>query len=250
MSNPTQGGLSARRQKTKRLVSLALLTAIVVVLQLVATFVRFGPFSITLALIPIIVGSSLHGPKAGAFLGGVFGVVVLIACITGADMGGAILWNANPFLTAVLCLVKGIAAGFVAGLLYTAIAKSKKAVAAAEAERQKAADAAAEDWAKAEPVAADKKTAKKRKKRAKKYLGRTYLGVIIGAISCPIVNTGIFCAALALFYHDILVSWAGGAELLSYVILGLTGVNFLIEFIINVVLSPVVARIVKLGKIM
>lgn len=103
-------------EKTRRLTGLALMTAIIVVLQVVASFVKFGPFTITLALAPILIGAALYGPKAGACLGGVFGAVVLLACILGWDPGGAILWNANPFLTALVCLGKGILAGLAAGL--------------------------------------------------------------------------------------------------------------------------------------
>ncbi|WP_368243139.1 ECF transporter S component [Flavonifractor plautii] len=109
-------------EKTRRLTGLALMTAIIVVLQVVASFVKFGPFTITLALAPILIGAALYGPKAGACLGGVFGAVVLLACILGWDPGGAILWNANPFLTALVCLGKGILAGLAAGLVYRAIA--------------------------------------------------------------------------------------------------------------------------------
>ena len=109
-------------EKTRRLTGLALMTAIVVVLQVVASFVKFGPFTITLALAPILIGAALYGPKAGACLGGVFGAVVLLACILGWDMGGNVLWNANPFLTALVCLGKGILAGLAAGLVYRAIA--------------------------------------------------------------------------------------------------------------------------------
>ena len=36
-------------EKTRRLTGLALMTAIIVVLQVVASFVKFGPFTITLA---------------------------------------------------------------------------------------------------------------------------------------------------------------------------------------------------------
>lgn len=70
-------------EKTRRLTGLALMTAIIVVLQVVASFVKFGPFTITLALAPILIGAALYGPKAGACLGGVFGAVVLLACILG-----------------------------------------------------------------------------------------------------------------------------------------------------------------------
>ena len=89
--------------KTQRMVGLAIFTAIIIVLQLVSTFIKFGPFSITLAMIPIVVGAAVYGAGAGAYLGGVFSVVVLICCVTGADPGGAVVWNANPFLCIVVC---------------------------------------------------------------------------------------------------------------------------------------------------
>ena len=108
-------------EKTRRMAGLSILTALVIVLQLVASFVRFGPFNFTLSLAPIIIGGALYGKKAGAWLGGVFSVVVLIMCITNVDAGGGILWNVNPFLTAALCLVKGTAAGWASAAVYEAL---------------------------------------------------------------------------------------------------------------------------------
>ena len=69
------------------LTGLGILTAIVVVLQIFTTFVHFGPFSITLALIPIVIGAAVYGPNVGAFLGVVFSVVVILMCVFGADVG-------------------------------------------------------------------------------------------------------------------------------------------------------------------
>lgn len=110
-------------EKIRRMTGLALFTAVIVVLQLVATFIHFGPFSITLALAPIIIGAALYGAGAGAYLGGVFGVVVLLACILGWEAGGAMLWNAQPFLTAALCIGKGALAGLAAGAIYRVLSK-------------------------------------------------------------------------------------------------------------------------------
>ena len=69
-----------------RLTSLALLAALVVVLQTVASGIRIGPVPISLTLVPIVVGAILFGPGAGAGLGAVFGVVCLIAGITGMNL--------------------------------------------------------------------------------------------------------------------------------------------------------------------
>lgn len=111
----------SHNKKLQTMTGLALFTAIVVVLQLVGTFIKFGPFAISLVLIPIVVGAAIYGPMAGAYLGGVFGVVVLIGCITGGDPGGQVLFAANPFVTALLCIVKGGMAGLAAGAVYRAV---------------------------------------------------------------------------------------------------------------------------------
>ena len=188
-------------EKTRRLTGLALMTAIIVVLQVVASFVKFGPFSITLALAPILIGAALYGAGAGAWLGAVFGVVVLIACVAGWDQGGNILFTANPLLTAALCIVKGAAAGFVSGLVFRGLSRRS-------------------------PMGAS----------------------IIAGIVCPVVNTGIFCVGLAVFFYDTLVAWAGGSDLIYYIIFVLTGVNFVLELAINLVLSTVIVRVVGARK--
>lgn len=56
-------------EKTRRLTGLALMTAIIVVLQVVASFVKFGPFTITLALAPILIGAALYRPEGQARAG-------------------------------------------------------------------------------------------------------------------------------------------------------------------------------------
>lgn len=102
---------------TNKLVGLALFTAIVVVLQMLGTFIRFGTFAISLVLIPIVIGAALYGWKSGAWLGFVFGVVVLIS-------GDASLFlGINPFGTVVTVLLKGALAGLLAGLAYKLLEK-------------------------------------------------------------------------------------------------------------------------------
>jgi len=115
---------------TNRLVGIAILGALVVVLQVFAGFFSFGAFSISLVLVPIVIGAALYGPGAGALLGGAFGTVVLINCINGSDVGGSILWTARPFITAILCLFKGIMAGYGAGIAYRLLAKKNSYFAA------------------------------------------------------------------------------------------------------------------------
>lgn len=105
-------------KKIRTMTGLAFMAAIVVVLQMMGSFIKFGPFSIALVFIPIVVGAAVYGVKGGAVLGGVFGIVVAVASILGWDAGGSILWNANPFATLFVIMLKGIAAGVMAGLAF------------------------------------------------------------------------------------------------------------------------------------
>ena len=91
-----------------RLTSLAILAALVVVLQTVASGIRIGPVPISLTLVPIVVGAILFGPGAGAGLGFVFGLVCLIAGVTGADQFTYLLWTASPFWLIVVCVGKAV----------------------------------------------------------------------------------------------------------------------------------------------
>ena len=54
-------------EKTRRMVGLALFTALVVILQLLGSFIRFGPFSISLVTLPIVVGAVLYGAWGGVW---------------------------------------------------------------------------------------------------------------------------------------------------------------------------------------
>lgn len=191
--------------KTKKMTGLAILTAVIVVLTIVCTFVRFGPFSITLALAPIIIGGALYGRRAGAFLGTVFGAVVLITGFLGWD-GGTVLFLMSKNKLAVaetilICLVKGAAAGYVSAVVYKLIAPQNSLAA-----------------------------------------------VILASVLCPVVNTGLFIAGMLLFFKDVLLGWASGASLIYYVIFGLTGINFVVELLSNLILSSAVTRIIGISK--
>lgn len=188
--------------KVFRLVGISVLAAIIIVLQVVATYFPTKPFVITLALIPIIVGSAVFGELAGAFLGGVFSIVVLIMCATGQDSGGAMVWNANPFLCILVCMLKGVLAGYVSGLLYRLISRNN-------------------------PI----------------------LATIVAGIAAPVVNTGIFILGLVIFFRPLLFAWAGENDVIYYLLVMLTGVNFLVELGVNMVLSPIIVRILKALKV-
>lgn len=106
------------KNKIKLLTEISIFSAIIVILQILATFINFGSFPITLTLIPIIVGSFVYGPLVGALLGLVFGMVVSIMVIIGSDPSGATMFLLHPVITVVTCLLKGALAGYLSGLCY------------------------------------------------------------------------------------------------------------------------------------
>lgn len=186
-----------RRVSTYTLVLMSLLTAIVVVLQLLGSFVKFGPFSVSLVLLPISIGAALVGVPAGGLLGLVFGIVVLLS------------GDAAPFLavsvpaTIALCVVKGALAGVVSGVVYSFFKK------------------------------------------------RRTLSAVLSAAVCPIVNTGVFVIFVYLFFLPTVSSWgvsSGATNVTSYIFLMMIGVNFLFELGLNLVLSPVIVRLVQYGQ--
>ena len=103
---------NTKKMSTNVLVLSAVLTALVVILQFMGSFIHFGMFSISLVLIPIVIGAATCGVKIGAWLGLVFGVVVLLS----GDAGAFLAVNVPG--TVITVLLKGIACGFGAGLVY------------------------------------------------------------------------------------------------------------------------------------
>ena len=183
---------NTRKMSTETLVLGAILTALVVVLQCMGQFIRFGMFSISLVLIPIVIGAATCGPKISTWLGFVFGIVVLLT-----DAGAFLA--VDVFGTVLTVLVKGTLCGLVAGLVYKALEKVNR-----------------------------------------------YVAVVAAAIVCPIVNTGIFLLGCVLFFYETVAGWGaalGFANAADYMFLGLVGVNFLVEMGVNIVLSPIVVRL-------
>ncbi len=192
--------MSEKKFSAHKLVGAAVLSAIIVVLQLTVSSVHIGPFSITLALIPIILGAILYGPWTGAGLGCVFGLVVCYAVVTGMDPGGFLMFQEKPFVTLLVCVLKSAVAGFVSGAVYRACAAR----------------------------------------------GRELPGTVLAAVLCPVCNTGILSLAMITVFNSLVSSWAvaaGSASLMGYIIAGVVGVNFLIELAVDLLLVPVISRV-------
>ena len=109
--------MKERKMSTKTLVMGAILTALVVILQFMGAFIRFGTFSISLVLLPIVIGAATCGSFVAGWLGLVFGVVVL------ASGDAAPFLAVDPLGTVVTVLLKGVLSGLLAGACYKQAAK-------------------------------------------------------------------------------------------------------------------------------
>ncbi len=182
------------KMSTKKLVLAAILTALVIILQLIGQFIRFGTVSISLVLLPIVIGAATCGVGVGAWLGFVFGAVVLCQADT------QFFYAMSIPGTIITVLVKGTMCGLAAGYVYKLIEKKNR-----------------------------------------------YAAVIAAAITCPVVNTGIFLIGSVIFFMDWVTAEAAGRNLLIYMIISLVGINFLAELISNIVLSPIVLRLLNIN---
>lgn len=186
-----------KRSKTETMVLGAVLTAMVVILEFIsASMGKAGMFRFTFSLIPIAIGAATCSIGVGCWLGFIFGVSVLVSGDAAAFL------TVNPAGTIITVLLKGIASGLFAGLIYKALKKHNK------------------------------------------------IAVFVSAIVCPIANTGVFLIGCLLFFMDTIAGWASmlgfGDNVGQYMILGLVGVNFLIEIGANIILCPVIVRLINI----
>ena len=168
----------------QKLAMLALLSAMVAVLAYFGGFIKIGGLaSISLTLIPVVIGAALYGPSAGA---------------DAAFWVGLSVWG-----TIITVMVKGILAGLCAGFTYKLLERYNR-----------------------------------------------YLSVLVSAIVCPVVNTGIFLLGCFVFFMDTVKAGATaeGMSVGLYLIIFFVGLNFVFELITNIILSPAIVRIIDINK--
>ncbi len=73
-----------------------------------------------------------------------------------------------------------------------------------------------------------------------------YLSVTVSAIVAPIVNTGIFFLGCILFFMPSIRASAGEQTAIGYILTVLIGLNFVAEFVLNLILVPCIVRILQL----
>ena len=77
-----------------------------------------------------------------------------------------------------------------------------------------------------------------------------YLAVFLAAVTCPVVNTGVFLIGCFVFFMDTVSAWAqaSGLPLFLYIFVGLAGVNFVIELAVNILFGPTILRILSIRR--
>ena len=117
--------MNKNKFSTKYLVEMALLVAIILLMAFTPIgYIKTAGLEITLIVVPVAVGAVTLGPTAGAILGGVFGITSFIQCF-GMSQFGALLLGINPFLTFLVCVPTRILMGWLTGLIYHGLRKTK-----------------------------------------------------------------------------------------------------------------------------
>ncbi|MBP1587542.1 MAG: ECF transporter S component, partial [Clostridia bacterium] len=235
-------------KKVIALVFTAILAALVVVLQLVGG-IPVGPFSITLTLFPIVVGAVVLGPVPGLALGVIFGIIVSILSLTGKDPGGFMVFQANPVLGWVMCVLKGALAGLMPALackLFTRFKKHSLSItytitgvfifgaAFAVSKQLRGVNV----WLQLLIMVLAALAAGGLLFGMSKLLTNENAAYYNAAVLAPIFNTGTFVVLMLLWFKDVLSAWSGGSNILLYSLTGLVGINFLIEFFVVIILTP------------
>ena len=115
------------RTATKRMVTLAMLSAILLVMSFTPLgYLNIGPLAISLNMIPVGIAAVVLGPWGGAFLGAIFGLTSFLQCVGvgGVSQMGVILFGIDPILAFVQRFVPRVLAGLLAGLIHRGVQKT------------------------------------------------------------------------------------------------------------------------------
>ena len=117
-----KGKMSARE-----LTTLGLLTGVLLLMSVtpLGYFHTFG-LDISLMMVPVAIGAMLMGPKAGAWLGLIFGATSFYQAVTGSSAFSTMLFNITPIYAFLLCIPTRVLMGFLTGVIFKAAQKVDK----------------------------------------------------------------------------------------------------------------------------
>ena len=78
------------------------------------------------------------------------------------------------------------------------------------------------------------------------------VGIVTASVLVPVINTGIFSIVCLLFFRPILASGAGNesfASMVTFLIVGFIGWNFLIEIVTTVIVSTILGLVLIRRKV-
>lgn len=207
-----------RDDKVRKLTLAAMLTALVVVLQLLGSAIHIGIFSINLSLVPIVVGAAMLGVSAGAWLGFVSAAVILLSGDAAPFM------SINVFGTIATVILKGALSGLCSALVYRLVSRWNKYAAVILAGLTC-------------PVV---------------NTGIFVIGCRIFFWDTIQVWAAGWAEGIAqmkdFWFKSLVPENADLGNVWYYVLFGLVGANFLIELGINAVLAPAVATVLGVPK--
>lgn len=187
-------------KKIERMVVLAFLAALEVVLMLFP--ISVGTISLNFGLVPIVIAAVFYGPLAGAVIGGVSGIVTMAQVLSAQSVFYAFLVEANAWAAAILCVIKTVAAGFLAGLVYKLFCKFSKY----------------------------------------KAVNVIAASIVCPVVNTGIFALGMLTVFGKALMADAVISTWSADGLIALVFVVLIGVNFFVELGLNVVICPAVSK--------
>ena len=212
-------------QSVYKLVLTAIFIELTAFLQLFASSFTIGSVSFSLVLIPIVICGILAGPVGGTLCGLTFGIITMVGGLTGGDIFTATLMQSGlrGFITTTLiCLVKATAAGLVSALVYKGV---KKFI-------NKTFDS---EYIHVLPFVTLKS----------KGIHSDFLATICAAAAAPIVNTGLFILGCLTMTGILQEAFVGGGSVIYFLVVICAGVNFIVEFLINLIFAPAIYQLIK-----
>lgn len=184
----------------KNVAYLGVLLALVIVLQVFSGYFKVGTTSLSFVLVPIVLGGMILGVWGGAILGLAFGLVVIFDALGGLDPFTFLLLTASP-LSSVMTVILCIVKGVAAGVGSALIFKAI-------------------------------------------YNKNKYVATFVASAAAPILNTGIFVLGALCMGGTLNETFAAlgvdvsGLSVFYIVFVLCVGINFFVEFAINLVCAP------------
>lgn len=186
-------------QKTYTMILMSLFIAIII-LQTSIPFLGYipaGALNITIIHVTVIAVALSLGPKKGALIGGIWGVITFIRAFVAPTSPLAAMVFVNPMISVLPRILIGIVGYYVYALLF-------------------------------------------------KMTHKDYFSMNIGALMGSLTNTILVLGQIYLFYknHSMALYHVDTHKLLPY-LLGVAGINGLLEAVVAVLVAPAIAKVIK-----